>query len=56
MMGSKSKILNVVHDGVKDLHEVGLINEITMREFDAMCLPPVKRFTAGQIKRLRMSI
>ena len=25
-----------------------------MRDFDAMCLPPVKEYTAAQIKRLRM--
>jgi putative transcriptional regulator len=26
----------------------------TMREFDAMCLPPVKTLSAAQIKRLRI--
>jgi putative transcriptional regulator len=25
----------------------------TMREFDALCLPPVKEFSATQIRRLR---
>jgi DNA-binding transcriptional regulator YiaG len=25
-----------------------------MREFDALCLPPVKHFSAGQIKKLRL--
>jgi len=25
-----------------------------LREFDALCLPPVKEFTAAQIKRIRM--
>ena len=25
-----------------------------MREFDSLCLPPVKDLTAAQIKRLRM--
>jgi putative transcriptional regulator len=25
-----------------------------MREFDALCLPPVKSFSATEIKRLRM--
>ncbi|MFQ5660184.1 MAG: hypothetical protein ACE5GZ_07135 [Gammaproteobacteria bacterium] len=37
-MSSKSKILNVVHDGAKDRHEVGLMDEMTMREFDAIGL------------------
>ena len=52
-MSSKS-ILKVVHDGARDLHKIGLMDDITMRDFDAMCLPPVKEYTATQIKRLRM--
>jgi putative transcriptional regulator len=47
-------ILEVVHDSAKDLHEAGAMKETTMREFDALCLPPVKEFTAAQIKRIRM--
>ena len=52
-MSSKS-ILKVVHDGARDLHKIGLMDEVTMRNFDAICLPPVKEYTATQIKRLRM--
>lgn len=48
------KILEVVHDCAKDLHEAGVMKETTLREFDALCLPPVKEFTAAQIKRIRM--
>ena len=47
-------ILEVVHDSAKDLHEAGAMKETTLREFDALCLPPVKEFTAAQIKRIRM--
>ena len=47
-------ILEVVHDSAKDLHEAGAMKETTLREFDALCLPPVKKFTATQIKRIRM--
>ena len=46
-------ILEAVHEGAKDLHDAGLLNEITMREFDALCLPPVKIYSAAQIKRIR---
>jgi len=46
-------ILEVVHEGAKDLHETGLMDDITMREFDALCLPAVKKLSARQIKRLR---
>ena len=47
-------ILEVVHEGAKDLHNIGAIDDMTMREFDALCLPPVKKLTANQIKRLRL--
>ena len=47
-------ILEVVHEGAKDLHDIGVMDDMTMREFDALCLPPVKKLTANQIKRLRM--
>ena len=49
-----SKLLKTLHETVQDLAEIGLIGAQTMREFDATCLPPVKAFTAGQIKRLRL--
>ena len=51
---SRKSILKVIHGGARDLHKAGLMDEITMREFDAMCLPPVKEYTATQIKSLRM--
>lgn len=47
-------ILEVVHQGAKDLHDAGLLNEVTMREFDALCLPPIKTYSAAQIKRIRL--
>lgn len=47
------KILEVVHETAKDLHEVGVMDTRTMREFDALCLPPVKDLSAAQIRRLR---
>lgn len=47
------KILNVVHETAKGLHKAGVMQPTTLREFDALCLPPVKEFTPRQIKRLR---
>ena len=47
-------ILEVVHEGAKDLGDAGLLNEVTMREFDALCLPPIKIYSAAQIKRIRL--
>lgn len=47
-------ILEVVHEGAKDLHKAGVMNDVTLREFDALCLPPVKHYTPTQIKRIRL--
>ena len=49
---SKS-ILDAVHESAKDLHKAGVMKEATLREFDALCLPPVKEYTAVQIRRIR---
>lgn len=46
-------ILNVMHESAKDLHQAGVMNDITMREFDALCLTPIKDFNATQIKNIR---
>ncbi len=46
-------ILDMVHEGAKELKDAGVMDEMTMREFDALCLPPVKVFNSVQIKRIR---
>lgn len=50
----KKSILDVVHSSAKGLYDTGIIDAITMHEFDALCLPPVKAFTAQEIKTLRL--
>ena len=47
------KILKAMHETAKGLHRAGTMNAVTMHEFDALCLPPVKTYTPAQIKRLR---
>ena len=47
------KILDTVHQTAKGLRKAGTMDAKTMREFDALCLPPVKQYSATQIKRLR---
>lgn len=46
-------ILDTVHETARDLNKAGVMKDVTLREFDALCLPPVKIFTASQIKRIR---
>lgn len=47
-------ILDVVHETAKGLYDAGIMNETTMREFDALCLPPVKDYKPKEIRELRM--
>ena len=47
-------ILKAVHETAKGLHKSGTMDGVTLREFDALCLPPVKSYTPAQIKRMRM--
>ncbi|MFG1496107.1 DNA-binding transcriptional regulator [Saccharospirillum sp. HFRX-1] len=46
-------ILDVVHESARELHDAGLMDEMTMREFDALCLPPITQYSASQIKQIR---
>jgi putative transcriptional regulator len=48
-----SKLLKALHGTAEGLHRAGAMHEMTLREFDALCLPPVKEYSAAQIRRLR---
>jgi putative transcriptional regulator len=48
-----SKIIESLRRDMAALHEIGAISKVTMREFDAICPPPVREFSAADIKRLR---
>lgn len=50
----KKTLLEVAHDLASDLHKAGGIDKQTMREFDVLCLPPVKKYSPNQIRRLRL--
>jgi putative transcriptional regulator len=46
-------ILKKVHETAKGLRDAGVLDTRTMREFDVLCLQPVKTLNAAQIRRLR---
>lgn len=50
-----SKHLDVAYDMAKDIYAVGGMDDITMREIEALCLPPKRHFEAADIKHLRES-
>jgi putative transcriptional regulator len=53
MRKTKSAILEAVHDTAKGLHKAGVMDQVTMREFDRLCLPPVEPIAPEQIKKIR---
>ncbi len=52
-MAKRKAILETVYKTARGLHDAGLMDTKTMREFDVLCLPRVKEYTAAQIKRIR---
>jgi len=51
-----SKIIESLRSDLAALHEAGVISKVTMREFDAICPPPVREFSSTDIKRLRADL
>jgi putative transcriptional regulator len=49
----RSRIAKEVHEGVRGLHQAGLVDKQTMREFDALCLTPAEQLSANAIRKLR---
>ena len=47
-------ILDVVHESAKGLYDAGIVDATTMHEFDALCLTPIKKFSAYEIKMIRL--
>ena len=48
-----SEILGVAHYIAKDLHEVGAMENVTMRVIDELCLSKPRTFAAEGIKIIR---
>lgn len=48
-----SKIMATIHETASGLHNAGIMNKQTMREFDEMCLTPIEPFTSEEIRKIR---
>ncbi len=52
-------IFDSVKDTVADLHKVGLVDDVTLKNIESLCVPEVKHYDATHIaairKRLRLS-
>ena len=49
----RSRVLAAVHETAEGLTGAGVMSKQTMREFDELCLTPVRPLTAAEIRDLR---
>jgi putative transcriptional regulator len=49
----RSKIAKAIHETIGGLHKAGLVDAVTMRDFDRRCLTEVAELSAKQIAALR---
>ncbi len=50
----RSSLMASIHETAEGLHAAGLMNKLTMRKFDEMCLTPIPRLKPRQIRDLRL--
>ena len=43
-----------IHETAEGLHSAGVMDKRTMREFDELCLTPVRALKPGEIRALRL--
>ena len=55
MRKTKSAILEAVLDTARGLNKAGVMDQVTLREFDRLCLPPVEPLAPEQIKQIRVA-
>jgi putative transcriptional regulator len=53
MRKTSSPILAAVRNMAKGLHKTGVMDQVTLREFDPLCLPPVEPLQPEQTKHIR---
>lgn len=53
MRKTNSPILEAVHETAKGLQKAGVMDQVTLREFDRLRLPPVEPLQPEEIKKIR---
>ena len=49
----KTRLLTEVHETARGLARIGAIDKHTLRDLDALCLAPVRKLSAKQIRTIR---
>lgn len=50
---SQSNLMESIHDTAVGLHAAGVLTKRTMREFDELCLTPVRLLKPNEVRALR---
>lgn len=50
----KKTLKEVAHELANDLYEAGVIDAVTLREYDVLSIPPVPDLSPREIKRIRL--
>lgn len=53
MRKTETETLEAVPKTARGLHGAGVTSQVTMREIDRLCVPPVPQLAPAQIKRIR---
>jgi putative transcriptional regulator len=53
MRKNRSSILDAVHETARGFYDSGIMDKVTMREFDRLCLPPVEPLQPEEIRQIR---
>ena len=53
-MQYRSSLMASIHETAEGLHTAGVMDKRTMREFDELCLTPVRPLKAKEIRALRL--
>lgn len=49
----RSQAMAAIHETMESLHSQGMIDKVSMREFDKSCLAPIEEITAKEIRAIR---
>jgi putative transcriptional regulator len=49
----RSRLSAAIHETAAGLHQIGLVDKATMREFDASCLTAIEPLSAQEILKIR---
>jgi len=50
----KQSLLDIAHEMANDLYGAGVIDAVTLREYDALCISPTRELSPREIKRIRL--